>query len=69
MSNFEICFVCRYPTTDFKVRYGGEHWCGLCLAEEAELIEEAEQDAVYYAQAEHWEEDMRDMLDSFSGSW
>lgn len=60
--NFEICFVCRYPTTDFEVRHGGEPWCGLCCAEEAERAEEAEHDAVYYALAEHWEEDMREML-------
>jgi hypothetical protein len=43
--NFEICFICRFPTTDFEVVNGGEHWCGLCLSEsyspsqeEAELV-------------------------------
>jgi hypothetical protein len=53
---FEICFVCRFPTTDFEVRHGGEFWCGLCCSEEAE------RDAVYYALGEHWAEDMQAML-------
>jgi len=57
--NFEICFVCRYPTTDFEVRYGGEYWCGSCVQEENIVIEH---EAVYYALAEHWEEDMKSML-------
>ena len=70
MSNFEICFICRFPTTDFERIHGGEFWCGLCLAEKAENDAkwEAESDAVYYALAEHWEEDMKELLDDVSGS-
>ena len=57
--NFELCFVCRFPTTDFQVRSGGEFWCGSCSQEEDIALE---QEAVYYAMMEHWEEDMKNML-------
>ena len=62
--NFELCFICRFPTTDFELRNGGEPWCGLCLSEEAEDKARwaVEEEAVYYALAEHWEEDMKNML-------
>jgi hypothetical protein len=56
--NFEVCFICHYPTTDFERRNGGEPWCGACVQEEDAMNEEA----VYYAMAEHWEEDMKEML-------
>jgi len=68
MSNFEICFICRFPTTDFERINGGEPWCGLCLAEKAEKDAKWEQDLVFYALAEHWEEDMKELLDDVSGS-
>ena len=70
MSNFEICFICRFPTTDFERINGGEPWCGLCLAEKAENDAkwEAEADSVYYALGQHWEEDMKELLDDVSGS-
>ena len=70
MSNYEICFICSFPTTDFERINGGEPWCGLCLAEKAENDAkwEVEADAVYYALAEHWEEEMKELLDDVSGS-
>ena len=64
MNKFEICFICRFPTTDSLPNESGEPTCGLCQHEAAQ--EEAriqdEYDAVYYAMGEHWEEDMREML-------
>jgi hypothetical protein len=53
--NFEICFVCRFPTTDFEVVNGGEHWCGLCLSESNQPSEE-EMDIVFAAMQEDWTE-------------
>ena len=53
--NFEICFVCRFPTTDFEVVNGGEHWCGLCLSESIQPSDE-EMDLVFAAMQEDWTE-------------
>ena len=53
--NFEICFVCRFPTTDFEVVNEGEHWCGLCLSESSQPSEE-EMDLVFLAMQEEWTE-------------
>ena len=53
--NFEICFVCRFPTTDFEVVNGGEHWCGLCLSESSQPSDE-EMDLVFAAMQEEWTE-------------
>lgn len=55
--NFEVCFICRFPTTDSSPNESGEPICGLCWSEEEESRE-----AVYFALAQHWEEEMKDML-------
>jgi hypothetical protein len=51
--NFEICFVCGYPTTDFERVNGGEPWCGLCLSESYQPSEE-EMDAVFAFMNHEW---------------
>ena len=53
----EICFICRYPTTDFSRNESGEPICGSCLSDNS-----AEHDAVYYSLGQYWEEDMKAML-------
>jgi len=66
MDRFQLCFICRFPTTDWSPNESGEPICGMCWAEEAEDKARwaVEKEAVYYALGEHWEEDMREMLAS-----
>ena len=45
--NFEVCFICHYPTTDWSEMPDGEKHCGLCVAEAAEQY--AEQVALFEA--------------------
>ena len=61
MDRFQLCFICRFPTTDWSPNESGEPVCGMCWHEQREA-EQAEHDAVYYALGEHWEEDMKAML-------
>ena len=50
--NFEICFVCRFPTTDFEVVNGGEFWCGHCMSEYVE--DSGAVDALFEAMHHDW---------------
>jgi hypothetical protein len=65
--NFEICFICRYPTTDWSEVYSGEKHCGACLAEGVAPSEQ-EQDLVYAALQEDWHEaDLEDFYHQMNG--
>lgn len=57
--NFEVCFICHFPTTDWSANESGEPICGLCWSE---MPTPEEEEAVYFALAEHWEEEMIQML-------
>jgi hypothetical protein len=65
--NFEICFVCRYPTTDYSLVNGGEAWCGLCLSESHQPSDE-EMDLVFAAMEHEWtEEELEDFYQQVHG--
>ncbi len=58
--NFEVCFICHYPTTDWSEMPDGEKHCGLCVAEAAEQY--AEQVALFEAMEQDWtSEDLAEM--------
>jgi hypothetical protein len=49
--NFEICFICRFPTTDFSPNESGEPICGLCWSE---TPSDEEVDLVFAAMHHDW---------------
>jgi hypothetical protein len=58
--NFEVCFICHYPTTDWSEMPDGEKHCSLCVAEAAEQY--AEQVALFEAMEQDWtSEDLAEM--------
>jgi hypothetical protein len=67
MYNFEICFICRFPTTDWSEVNGGEKHCGACIAEAAGPSE-WEQDLVFAAMEHDWtEEELEDFYHQVNG--
>jgi len=72
VTNFEICFICRFPTTDWAEVNGGEKHCGLCRQEEAELADllgptESEQELVFLAMEREWSfEDLEDFYNQIN---
>lgn len=63
LMTMQLCFVCRYPTTDYSLVNGGEAWCGSCLFENAGITEPTleEVEAYYWAIHHNWtEEDLED---------
>lgn len=56
MANFEICFICRYPTTDSAPGYGGEPVCAMCWAEGyiSTIPSDEEQALVFEAMNHEW---------------
>jgi hypothetical protein len=51
--NFEICFVCRFPTTDYSIVNGGEFHCALCM-EDSYYASDEEVDALFAAAEHDW---------------
>ena len=59
MNEMTKCFICEFPTADYRVVFGGETWCNTCIAEE---------EAVYEAMQEDWTEaDLEDFYHQVNG--